>query len=344
MSTRKPTQCDLAKAAGVSQSLVSLVMGESSAPVAKETRQRILDAAKRIGFASKVKRRKTRESKLLAYIRPSLEIRGLEHQDIQNSYIQFYNHIQNSLVEQSYAAGYELIVRPYSQPADLTHWLIEWGVDGVFWHSRDESLARWIASRFTMVQINRHLRIPADSVVPDQEGIVLVALNHLRQLGHKRIALLSFSRNDDVTRLRSRTYLEYMRENRLASFEDWIAEGDLDKIIRMLAERSPQNPTALIVGDYSALLIQQKLRQMGFSLPEDLSIVGIDNVSATEFSNPRMTSVDIQIEEITRVSLSLMISRINNTVDSFQKIEVSPRLVVRDSCCAFQEIEKRTKQ
>ena len=344
MSTRKPTQCDLAKAAGVSQSLVSLVMGESSAPVAKETRQRILDAAKRIGFASKVKRRKTRESKLLAYIRPSLEIRGLEHQDIQNSYIQFYNHIQNSLVEQSYAAGYELIVRPYSQPADLTHWLIEWGVDGVFWHSRDESLARWIASRFTMVQINRHLRIPADSVVPDQEGIVLVALNHLRQLGHKRIALLSFSRNDDVTRLRSRTYLEYMRENRLASFEDWIAEGDVEKIIRMLAGRSPQNPTALIVGDYSALLIQQKLRQMGFSLPEDLSIVGIDNVSASEFSNPRMTSVDIQIEEITRVSLSLMISRINNTVDSFQKIEVSPRLVVRDSCCAFQEIEKRTKQ
>ena len=337
MSTRKPTQCDLAKAAGVSQSLVSLVMGESSAPVAKETRQRILDAAKRIGFASKVKRRKTRESKLLAYIRPSLEIRGLEHQDIQNSYIQFYNHIQNSLVEQTYAAGYELIVRPYSQPADLTHWLIEWGVDGVFWHSSDESLARWIATRFTTVQINRHLRIPADSVVPDQEGVVLVALNHLRQLGHKRIALLSFSRTDDVTRLRSRTYLEYMRENRLASFEDWIAEGDVEKIIRMLAGRSPQNPTALIVGDYSALVIQQKLRQIGFSLPGDLSIVGIDNVSASNFSNPRLTSVDIQIEEITRVSLSLMMSRINDTESAFQKIEVSPRLVVRDSCCVFQK-------
>jgi LacI family transcriptional regulator len=340
MSRRNPTQNDVAKAAGVSQSLVSLVLGESSAPVAKETRQRILDAAHRLGFISKTKRRKSSERKLLAYIRPALESRSQEHQGIHDSYIQFYNHIQNSLVEQTYAAGYELIVRPYSQPADLTHWLIEWGVDGVFWHSSDESLARWIAARFTMIQINRHLRIAADSVVPDQEGIVLVALDHLRQLGHRRIALISHSRNDSATRARNRTYLEYMRQNGLAPFERWIAEDDIEKIIGMLAERSPQNPSALIVGDYSALVIQQKLRQIGFSLPKDLNIVGIDNVSASDFSNPRLTSVDIQIEEITRVSLSLMISRFSHTVDAFQKIEVSPRLVVRDSCCAFQEIRQ----
>jgi LacI family transcriptional regulator len=331
MNSRKPTQNDVAKAAGVSQSLVSLVLGESGAPVSKETRMRILDAAQRIGFCAKTRRRKGRNRKLLAYIRPALESEQPENRNIHDSYIQFYNHIQNSLVEQTYTAGYELIVRPYSLPADLTHWLIEWGVDGVFLHSSDESLAKWIASRFTMIQINRHLRVNADSVVPDQEDIVLTALNHLRQFGHERIALISHARADFATKLRNRAYMEYTRVNKLPCFEDWIAEDSIDKIVDMLAVKSPQAPTALIVGDYSALLIQDKLQRIGFSLPKDLSIVGIDNISASQFSSPRLTSVDIQIEEITHASLSQMIFRLQDPDTAFQKIEIRPKLIVRDS-------------
>lgn len=331
MKNRKPTQNDVAKAAGVSQSLVSLVLGESGAPVSKETRMRILDAAQRIGFTSKTRRKKSRDRKLLAYIRPALESEQHENSNIHNSYIQFYNHIQNSLVEQTYAAGYELIVRPYSQPADLTHWLIEWGVDGVFLHSGDESLAKWIASRFTMIQINRHLRVNADSVVPDQEDIVLTALNHLRQFGHERIALISHARADFATKLRNRAYMEYTRVNKLPCFEDWIAEDSIEKIVSMLAERSPGGPTALVLGDYSALLIQDKLQQIGFSLPQDLSLVGIDNISASQFSSPRLTSVDIQIEEITHAALTQITSRLEEPGSAFQKIEIRPKLFVRDS-------------
>jgi LacI family transcriptional regulator len=331
MKNRHPTQNDVAKAAGVSQSLVSLVLGESGAPVSKETRMRILDAAQRIGFTSKNRRKKNRNRKLLAYIRPALESEQPENRDIHNSYIQFYNHIQNSLVEQTYTAGYELIVRPYSRPADLTHWLIEWGVDGVFLHSGDESLSKWIASRFTMIQINRHLRVNADSVIPDQEDIVLTALNHLRQFGHERIALISHARADFATKLRNRAYLEYTRVNKLPCFEGWIAENSIEKIVSMLAERSPAGPTALVVGDYSALLIQDKLQRIGFSLPQDLSLVGIDNISASQFSSPRLTSVDIQIEEITHAALTQMTSRLEDPESAFQKIEIRPKLFVRDS-------------
>jgi LacI family transcriptional regulator len=331
MNSRKTTQNDVAKAAGVSQTLVSLVLGESGAPVSKETRMRILDAAQRIGFCAKTRRRKGRNRKLLAYIRPALETEQPENRNIHDSYIQFYNHIQNSLVEQTYAAGYELIVRPYSQPADLTHWLIEWGVDGVFLHSSDESLAKWIAPRFTMIQINRHLRVNADSVVPDQEDIVLTALNHLRQFGHERIALISHARADFATKLRNRAYMEYTRVNKLPCFEDWIAEDSIDKIVDMLAVKSPQTPTALVVGDYSALLIQDKLQRIGFCLPKDMSIVGIDNISASQFSSPRLTSVDIQIEEIIHASLSQMKFRLEGQIGAFQKIEIRPKLIVRES-------------
>ena len=98
MKNRKPTQSDVAKAAGVSQTLVSLVLGESTAPVSKETRMRVLDAAQRIGFASKMRRRKSRNRKLLAYIRPALESEQVANRNIHNSYIQFYSE-QSSLFE-----------------------------------------------------------------------------------------------------------------------------------------------------------------------------------------------------------------------------------------------------
>ena len=191
-----------------------------------------------------------------------------------------------------------------------------------------------------MIQINRHLRVNADSVVPDQEDIVLTALNHLRQFGHERIALISHARADFATKLRNRAYMEYTRVNKLPCFEEWIAEDSIDKIVAMLAERSPGDPTALVVGDYSALLIQDKLQRIGFSLPQDLSVVGIDNISASEFSSPRLTSVDIQIEEITHASLSQMIFRLEEPGSAFQKIEIRPKLVVRESV-AMQSSGKR---
>jgi LacI family transcriptional regulator len=125
--------------------------------------------------------------------------------------------------------------------------------------------------------------------------------------------------------------MEYTRVNKLPCFEDWIAEDSIDKIVDMLAVKSPQTPTALVVGDYSALLIQDKLQRIGFCLPKDMSIVGIDNISASQFSSPRLTSVDIQIEEIIHASLSQMKFRLEGQIGAFQKIEIRPKLIVRES-------------
>ena len=333
MNPQKPTQKDIAKLAGVSQPLVSLVLSEASAPVAKEARERVLEAARQLGYPPLRGRRKKshRSRKLLAYIRPSVERSNQTDYRLLDSYDDFFNQIQNLLVEHAYAAGYEMIVRPYARPVEVTHWLIEWGVEGVFWHSNDELLAQWISARYPTVQINRHFRINADSVLSNQEEIVMQAIHHLRGHGHERIALLSQSRTDTAVRERNRTYLAYVREHGLPCYEQWMCEEDLDKIADYLATRPSDGPTALILGDLQALHIQGRLRKAGLSLPEELSMVGIDNISAAEFSNPRLTSIDLQLQEVINAAMSVMASRIENASGATQKIEVSPRLVVRDS-------------
>jgi LacI family transcriptional regulator len=333
MSSRKPTQKDVARLAGVSQPLVSLVLSEAAAPVAKEARERVLEAARQLGYPLLRGRRKNsrRSRRLLAYIRPSVERLNQDDHRIFDSYDHFYDQIQNLLVEQAYAAECEMIVRPYTRPVEVTHWLIEWGVEGVFWHSNDETLAQWISERYPTVQINRHLKIQADSVLSNQEEIVLQAIHHLRQQGHQRIALLSMDRTDTAVRERNRTYLAAMREQGLPCYDALLREPDLDKIAAYLGTRPTDGPTALILGDFHALQMQARLHRAGLSLPEEMSMVGIDNISAAEFANPRLTSVDLQLREVINAAMSVMTSRLGNAPGATRKIEVSPRLVVRDS-------------
>jgi len=298
MKTKKATQKDIARRAGVSQSLVSLVLSEASAPVAAETREQVLVAARDLGYPLGRREKKSRGRRLLAYIRPLIKREQKFEGPLLDSYAHFYDVIQNCLVEKAYAAGFEMIVRPYTRPAEVTHWLIEWGVEGVIWHSEDTSLAEWIIPRYPMVQVNRHSGIPADSVLPNQEEIVRLAFNHLQENGHDRIALLSQGRTDTAVRERNQTYLACMKEKNLPPYEKWIPLEDLDHIADLLITRDPSGPTALILGDMQALYLQKKLRTAGFVLPDDLSMVGIDNVSASEFSHPRLTSIDLQIPDI----------------------------------------------
>jgi len=337
MNTQKATQKDVAKLAGVSQSLVSLVLSESAAPVAEETREQILESAHKLGYPLGGGRKKSRGRTLLAYIRPSVDREPEFDGRILDSYDQFYNQIQNYLVEKAYMADFEMIVRPYTRPVEVTHWLIEWGVEGVFWHSNDLSLAGWVAERYPTVQINRHLKIPADSVLPNQEEIMMAAINHLRQNGHERIALLSQGRGDTTGQERAQAYLTCMRQYQGPDYEEWMNEKDLDKIVDLLVARSPSGPTALILGDMQALYLQNKLRRAGFSLPDDLSMVGIDNITASEFSSPRLTSVDLQVEEIVNAAVSAMTSRLKGASGARKKVEVSPRLVLRDSVALRKE-------
>jgi len=336
MTTKKATQKDIARRAGVSQSLVSLVMSEASAPVAAETRENILAAARDLSYPLGRREKKIRGRRLLAYIRPLIKREHKFDDPLLDSYEHFYDAIQNCLVENAYAAGFEMIVRPYTHPAEVSHWLIEWGVEGVIWHSEDTSLAEWIIARYPMVQVNRHSGIPADSVLPNQEEIVRLAFNHLRQNGHDRIALLSQARTDTAVRERNQAYLACMKEHNFPPYKKWMHLEDLDEIAELLVARDPGGPTALILGDMQALYLQNKLRKAGFVLPNDLSMVGIDNVSASEFSHPRLTSIDLQIKEIANAVIAAMRARLNRTAGAMKKIEVSPRLVSRES--VFQNV------
>jgi len=340
----KPTQKSVAKEAEVSQGLVSLVLSGADVEITEATRIRILETAKRLGYSPKKKTPivakrvvPSKRGKILAYIPPIVgRDVPLDH-SIYDAYDEFYDRFQNRLVELAFKKGYVLIVRPYENPTELTSWLIEWGVDGVILHTSDKSLGEWIAKRFPMVQINRRLVSESDVVVPDQEEMIAIAMKHLWQNGHRRIALAASSMADYSLNRRKQAYFDCARRMDLRAYEEFLSCESVDEIASMLFDKNPERPTAIIAGDPSALMLQKEAFKRGLSLPADLSIVGIDNISADIFGHPPLTSIDIQMDEIARAALSLITARLKEPTLAFQKIEITPKLIIRESVAMFSD-------
>lgn len=346
MAKGKPTQRDVAMAANVSQGLVSLVLNNVEAEASEATRIRILETAKRLGYVPKrkhvyePKRGKTpqKKGKLLAYI-PQTVTRDIPMDAcIYDGYEEFYRCFQSAIVEAAHLNGMALMVRPYTNPTELTSWLIEWGVDAVIMHSSDRNLSEWISKRYPMVQINRQCAPEADVVMPSQEAMVTVAMDYLRGQGHERIgyAIRSHDHNDSVAQ-RKQAYLDYTRKAGLPAYEKFLSHKNPEGVASAFFQgSSEQRPTAMIAGDSAALLLQKEAVRRGLSLPDDLSIVGIDNLSACSFASPPLTSIDVRPTEIMTTALSLIMERFKDPTRAFKKVEITPRLVIRESVAALQ--------
>ncbi len=340
MSKAKPSQKDVAIAANVSQGLVSLVLNNASSEVSEATRVRILEAAKRLGYVPRKRHeyepkgaalRKRR--RLLAYI-PQTVVRNIPQDSfIYDSYEDFYNRFQSRLVEAASERDFSLLVRPCTDPTQLTGWLIEWGVDGVIMHSSNQALGEWISRRYPMVQINRQTVPDADTVMLNQEAMIQIAVEHLQKQGHRDIAFITASYGGvDIVDRRIQAYARQMRKAGGRVYEELFNCDNYEAVSsRFFGMDRKQWPTAVIAGDSIALMLQKEMASRGFSLPGDLSVVGIDNISASAYAAPALTSVDVCPEEITRWALASILERLETPTLAFKKVEVTPRLVMRES-------------
>lgn len=335
-SFRKVTQKDIAKEAGVSQALVSLILGGGTGvEISSENRVKIVETAERLGYKKRKKPKARR--KLLAFVYPEVQRTGHKEELIFKSYEDFYGRMRMRLEEAAKARGYELMSCAItSKSTDLTQWLKKWDIQGVFWDSGNLKMAQWVQKRLPMVQIDRHLMDRVDAVMSHQVEMVEVAMRHLLAAGHQRIGFISkFPLDDFLSRQRVRGYRELVEAEGLESY-DYSTEVSvggigMERLLEVFRRPHEERPTALVAPDHYAILIQKRLLREGFSLPEDLSIVGMDNITACDFAHPALTSVDGEYGEVMASAMQLMEDRIENPSRISRRIEISPSLVERES-------------
>jgi len=334
---------DVARASGVSVTTVSRILNgrESGIPIREETRRRILATASELGYRPNLLARGLRgsHSSLLGVIARDISdpfhiqiLRGINEVARTRDYRLFLGHADyradvavtyGSMFERSHADGIIVI-------GD-----IEGGDDGL------EVLAQQHHSIIGVTDRTGRRRIPG--VYGDSAVGTKLALDHLWDLGHRRIMCVSDLRTYDG-RLRVEIYERFLRERGAADhIRVYVAEspGSPEPSYqlgqRVFGDFGDPPPTAIwATSDTIAIGLMQAAFQAGVSIPGQVSIVGMDDIDIAAFTIPPLTTVSQGGGEMGRIAATTLLEMIteNRTASEVNDIVLDPTLVVRQSTAA----------
>jgi LacI family transcriptional regulator len=173
------------------------------------------------------------------------------------------------------------------------------------------------------------------------------ATRYLCQLGHTRIALIkgTLAVRSAIDRLQG--YKAALVECDIPVREELIIEGDYQQqtgyeITKSLLRSVAPPPTAIFASnDLSALGAMDAARECGLCIPDDISIVGFDDIPQVSFVHPRLTTVRQPLEQMGQVAVKMLLEQIEDRSHPPQRVTLATQLIIRDSCGPIQKDEHR---
>ncbi len=322
----RPTIRDVAARAGVSKSLVSLVLRDAP-HVSEAKRKAVREAIDELGYRPNAVAR--------SLVRKRTGVIGVVISDHHNP---FFADVIDGVEEGASRAGYTALHssggRSASKEAVAVEKLLELRADGIILagsHLESRRIAA-ASEAVPVVLLTRTSRAGSlDTVVTNDEAGARLAVDHLVELGHRRIAHVDAGRAPGGP-ARRRGYERAMRAHGLgrhvrvargAFTEEGGAAG-----ARALLEGG-ETPTAIFAcNDLAALGALSELGACGREVPGDISLVGFDNSSLASLGLAGLTTVDQPREEIGRLGVGLLLERFEGRTEP-QRVVVEPSLVDR---------------
>jgi LacI family transcriptional regulator len=322
---------DVARRAGVSYQTVSRVINQHSY-VADDTRQRVLETIAELDYHPNKAARSlaARHSQTLALITFGLDFYGPAQMVI-------------NIERAAKIAGYDLIFSNVSTTtmtglrAAITS-IRRWQVDGILLITPvidmgDDTIAS-VNTGIPMVQINGQLGAPTPSVLVEQRYGSRLITRHLIELGHRSICEISGPLNwfDAIERHESweATLREAGLEAGVSIEGDWTAASGY-RAARTLLE-TDSNFTALVVGnDQMALGAQRALHEYGFRVPQDVALVGFDDIPEAPFFEPPLTTIRQDFGALGKRGIDYLVERIQNPDLPVEQQIIYPELILRAS-------------
>jgi DNA-binding LacI/PurR family transcriptional regulator len=331
----KPTITDVARRAGVSKSLVSLVM-RGADHVSPERRQAVNKAAAELGYRPNAMAR--------SLVQRRTHLVGVMVSDLHNP---FFADVVAGIQEQAARTGYKVLVnsgnRAAAREADAMETLLQLRADGIILGSPvldDEVIGR--ASReVPIVLVGREAHGPAvDSVTNDDRAGAEVAVEHCVSLGHRRIAHIDGGHGAGAP-ARRHGYEAAMKRLGLGDLVSVVSgtyteEGGHTGCLLLLAQKP--RPTAIFAAnDLAAIGALNAIEESGLKVPDDVSLVGYDNTSLAALRHISLTTIHQPRLEMGQLALSTLLERVDQDREEPRRVILSPSLVVRASTAPPRE-------
>jgi LacI family transcriptional regulator len=329
---------DVAERAGVSVTTVSHVINETRV-VSDDSRDRVLEAMSELGYQPNALARSLRrkETYTLGVIVP-------------DSADPFFAEVVRGIEDTSFQQGYTITLCNSDHDLDkellYTNALREKQVDGILFFSAGgksaEHIQRLQKRRMPLVVVDRHtLNMGLDSVLIDNDWGGWCATRHLVRLGHRRIACITGPSDLTLSAERVTGYRRALAEGRLPVDEKLILKGDFQfesgyqAARQLLAMDVP--PTAIFAcNDLMAVGVVNAVQELGYKVPENLSVVGFDDVRLASFINPPLTTIAQPKYEMGHIATTMLLERIDNPDMSSRQRMLDTELVVRRSTAPLQ--------
>jgi DNA-binding LacI/PurR family transcriptional regulator len=326
---RQPTILDVADRAGVSKSLVSLVMREPER-VSESSRAAVLAAAEELGYRPNAVAR--------SLVQRRTKVVGVVLSDLHNP---FFADVADGIEEAAFQRGYRAMLssgflEPKRERAAIET-MLELRVDGLIMLGSMMKVSKIekVAASLPVTVLGRHTRSKAvDSVGVDDSAGAQAAVDHLVGLGHKKIVHIHAGTAAGAPRRRS-GYENAMKRHGLEDHirvvkGDFTESGGARAMSGIL--ESGDTPTAVFApNDFAALGAMEAIDRAGLDIPEAISLVGYDDLALSRLPRIGLTTIGQPRADLGRQAVLLVLERLDDARESARHVVVPPKLVVRST-------------
>jgi LacI family transcriptional regulator len=335
---KRPTQADVARVAHVSQPVVSYVLsGDPGAPVAPATRQRVLDAIQRLGYVPNHAARSLRH-------RRTFTIAGAIP-DITNP---FYPAFERGIQDVAAGAGYDLITYNTDGAAEKERKFLRSALTGRFdgvivrlFKTPLSDCLQLVKAGVSVVALTSEAppagAVPIDTVAIDGAAAARAAVAYLITRGHRRIGVLAGEAGSRAHVQRTRGYREALAEGGILVEPTFAKECEFTEAGGYAATQEllklGERPTAFFAtNDLVALGALMALREAGLHVPDDVAVVGFDDIPFARLVDPPLTTIAQYPERLGARAAELLLERINGSGPPAGRRELLPfDLIIRQS-------------
>lgn len=335
------TITEIAREAGVSKSTVSRVLNNKS-DVLPGTKERVLHVIREHQFQPNAYARSMsqRRSRTIGIVVPH----DIDYV-FQN---QYYMEIQRGVLKAAYKREYYALIICCRDMKEAFDAVLQKRVDGLLvispLYEHTPYIDELIESKVPIVLIGKAPAAqPAYQVCIDNFKGATLAMEHLFSLGHRNIAFINGPHFLPSSEERRRAYLTGMARHGMQVLPGMVREGynSIDsgyQLANSILEEFPEVTALFVASDYMAIGVLDAIHDRNMKIPQDISVVGFDNIQMSQQVAPSLTTVSQQIETKGRLSVNLLMDLIENCeMPEEHVVEVEAQLVVRDSTARVRD-------